>query len=247
MRTILNRHEGLCSEQEDDHMELKLFGPGGSPDNHFEKGLRALFTLDEAAWEMITKWFSTTDNFEADAESSYPAIAAGPLNPDQFIDSVDALKYILESWHMYDLQLPEIQRDLMLLNYSREQIDRLGTLLEGLGPLKDRVYAQYMRFDHENAVLPTFEGIDAVCDIRPVFEDTVYPVPKIRTVHHTKLLEFTYMVLAEILTEDFHGRTHRLAFQMSESALGDLQAALQRVSEQLDILKASTRAISTQQ
>ena len=228
-------------------MELKMFGPGGTPNSHFEKGLRTLLALDEPAWDAIARWFLATDNFDAEEAASNPSVVAGPLMPDQFTDSVDALKYILESWRMYELQLREIQRDLVLLNCPREQIDRLGSLLERLAPVKDRVYTQYARFDHENAVLPTLEDINVVCDIRPVFEDTVYPIPEISTIQHTKLLEFTYMVLIEILTEDFHGRTQKLAFQMTESRLGDLQAALKRTSEQLDILKARVRAISTEQ
>jgi hypothetical protein len=104
---------------------------------------------------------------------------------------------------MYGLQLPEIQRDLLLLNCPRERIERLGSLLERLRPARDRVYRDYMRFDHENAVLPTLEDINVVCDLRPVFEDTVYPIPEALPVRHTKLLGYSYMVLMEVFTEDF--------------------------------------------
>src|ERR1039458_4068246 len=131
---------------------------------------------------------------------------------------------------MYGLQLPEIQRDLLLLNCPRERIERLGSLLERLRPARDRVYRDYMRFDHENAVLPTpgghkcgrksqttfmsstrmryfrpLEDINVVCDLRPVFEDTVYPIPEALPVRHTKLLGYSYMVLM-VFTEDFGGR-----------------------------------------
>lgn len=148
---------------------------------------------------------------------------------------------------MYGLQLPEIQRDLLLLNCPRERIERLGSLLERLRPARDRVYRDYMRFDHENAVLPTLEDINVVCDLRPVFEDTVYPIPEALPVRHTKLLGYSYMVLMEVFTEDFGGRKQRLGFQMNEAQLADFQAAIQRAREQLDILKASTNAISTQE
>ena len=124
--------------------------------------------------------------------------------------------------------MPEIQRDLLLLNYPPKQIERLGSLLERLRPTRERVYCDYMRFDHENAVLPTLEHVNAVCDLRPVFEDTVYPVPEAKLVRHTKLLGYSYMVLMEIFTEDFGGRTQRLSFQMTEATLADFQAALQR-------------------
>jgi hypothetical protein len=104
-----------------------------------------------------------------------------------------------------------------------------------------------MRFDHENAVLPTLEDVNVVCDLRPVFEDTVYPIPEASPVRHTRLLGYSYLVLMELFTEDFGGRTQRLGFQMNEATLADFQAALQRAREQLDILKASTSAISTQE
>ena len=47
------------------------------------------------------------------------------------------------------------------------------------------------------------EDINVVCDLRPVFEDTVYPIPEALPVRHTKLLGYSYMVLMEVFTEDF--------------------------------------------
>jgi len=226
-------------------MEFKLFGPDGSPSSHFQKDLKVLLDLEDEAWEVLANWFLTTNDF--DSERASPAVAASTLLPEQFSESADVLKYILESWYMYGLHLPEIQRDLLLLNYPRQRIERLGSLLERLRPVRDRVYREYMRFDHENAVLPTLDDINVVCDLRPVFEDTVYPIPEALPVRHTKLLGYSYMVLMELFTEDFGGRKQRLGFQMNEATLADFQAALQRAREQLDILKASTSAISTKQ
>ncbi|MGA3075662.1 MAG: hypothetical protein ABSG56_18410 [Bryobacteraceae bacterium] len=233
--------------KQEDFNGFKLFGPGGSPSNHFQKGLRILFDLDDEAWEVLAKWFLTSTDFDSEEAASSPAIAASALLPEQFSESVDILKYILESWYMYGLQVPEIQRDLLLLNCPRKRIERLGSLLERLRPARDRVYRDYMRFDHENAVLPTLEDVNVVCDLRPVFEDTVYPIPEASPVRHTRLLGYSYLVLMELFTEDFGGRTQRLGFQMNEATLADFQAALQRAREQLDILKASTSAISTQE
>ena len=34
-------------------MDFKLFGPGGSPNNHFQKGLKILFDLDDEAWKWV--------------------------------------------------------------------------------------------------------------------------------------------------------------------------------------------------
>jgi len=226
-------------------MEFKMFGPGGSPSNRFERGLKTLFGLDETAWDVIASWILTTDWFDAQDAVSSPAIAASSLLPEQFIDSVEVLQSILKGWHTYDLRLTEIQRDLLLMGHLREDIERLGRLLERIAPSRQRAYAEDMRFDYENAVLPTLEDVDVVCDLRPIFEDYAYPLPDANTTSHTKLLGFSCMVLMELLTEDFHGRTHKLAFQMTEKRLADLQAALTRASEQLGILKAKTRDLST--
>ena len=82
-------------------MEFKLFGPGGSPSNHFQKDLKVLLDLDDKAWEVLANWFLTTNDF--DSEQASPAVAASTLPPEQFSESTDALKYILESWYMYAL------------------------------------------------------------------------------------------------------------------------------------------------
>lgn len=224
-------------------MEYKMFGPGGFPDDSFRRGLRTLFSLDDTGWEVIENWFLTTKSFDPDDALSSQAVVASSLTPDQLTESIEVLQFILEAWHMYGLDLQAIQRDLMLLGRPAADIERLGPMLERLGPLKDRAYASYMRSEHENAVLPTLEDIDVVCDMRPVFEDYVYPLPRTATSQYKKILGFTYMVLAELHTEDIMGRKHRLAFQMTEQRLKDFESAIRRAQEQLDILKARTRAL----
>jgi hypothetical protein len=228
-----------------DCMELKVFGANGPPDE-FANDFKALLALDSSAWEIVGKWFLTTDSFDTEEAISSPAIATSPLLPEQFRQCARALQYLLESWHASALQLADLQRDLLVLGVATQDIDRLGLLLERLGPVRQRAYTHFMRFEHENAVLPTLEDIDVVCDVRPIFEDYVYPIPERNTVSHTKLLGFSYLVLMELLTEDFDGNTHRLSFQMTEGTLADFRVALQRATEQLDILKANTRALSTE-
>ena len=226
-------------------MELKIFGPGGAPDEEFTKGLKTLFAVETAAWESLAEWFLTTDSFDEHGEGSSPAIAASSLLPEQFFDCVYALRFILEAWHIHRLQLLDIQRDLFAIGYLAAEIDRLGALLRRLEPIRERVYEAFIRAEHENAILPTLEDIDVVCDIRPIFEDYVFPAPvKGSGVDYKKLLGFSYMVLAELLTEDIEGKTRKLSFQMTENSLADLQSALQRAREQLDILKASTRDLT---
>jgi hypothetical protein len=157
-------------------MQLKIFGSSVVPDEEFTKGLRTLFDIEEEAWDDLAKWFLTTESFDDIDDSSSPAIAASSLLPEQFSDCIYALRFILEAWQRHDLQLLDIQRDLFTLGYDSEKIDRLSAaLLLRIEPVKKRVYASFIRFEHENAILPTIEDIDVVCDIRPIFEDYVFP------------------------------------------------------------------------
>ncbi len=225
-------------------MEFKVFGAYGPADD-LADDLKALLALDPATWDTLAKWFLTTDSFDLEEAFSSPAIAASLLLPEQFSKCAGGILDLLESWHASHLELPDLLRDLMFLGFTTEEIDRLGALLERLGPVKRRAYTDFMKFEHENAVLPTLEDIDVVCDIRPIFEDYVYPVPRKSAVSHTKLLGFSYMVLMELLAEDIEGKTSKLSFQMTEQTLAAFQVALQRAREQLDILKANTNALST--
>ena len=65
---------------------------------------------------------------------------------------------------------------------------------------------------------------------------------------YKNLLGFTfYLVLAEFQTkEDSMGRRQRLAFQMTEQDLNDLEAAVRRAQDQLDILKSKTNALTNE-
>jgi hypothetical protein len=224
-------------------MEYEMFGPGGFPDDNFRKGVRTLLAAGDNDWEGIEKWFLTTRTFEPDDAVSSPSLNTSALPPDQIIESVETVQYILEAWHLRGLEFEQVQRDLIILGLSRDEIDRLSGLLQRLGPIRGRAYAHYMLKEHQNFVLPTLEDFDVVCDVRPVFEDFVYPPPQTRTTQHTKILDFTYMVLVELVTEDADGEKKKLAFQMSEDALGELEGAIKRAHEQLDILKETTRGL----
>lgn len=193
---------------------------------------------------MIEKWFLTTDSLEADEAISSAAFVGSSMTPEDAGESIEVLKFVLEAWFLRKLDLGTIQRDLMLVGRERDEIERLGALLKRLEPLKEKAWGSYMRSEAENAVLPTLEDIDLVCDLRPVFEDYVYPLPDTETGQHKKLLGFVYMVLAELQTEDSMGRKQRLALQMTEHGLSDLEAAIRRAKDQLDILKARTHALS---
>lgn len=54
------------------------------------------------------------------------------------------------------------------------------------------------------------------------------------------------MVLMELFTEDIGGETQKISFQLTEATLTKFQEALRRASEQLSILKAKTRELSSQ-
>ena len=225
-------------------MELKIFGPGSYPSGRFKKGLDVLFDLDQDAWEVIANWFSTTESLDVQEGASAPAVLASPLTPNQFIESAEVLQYILEAWYLRGLNLNEIQSDLMVLGYASGQIGRLGELLNRLSAVQKRAFTHYMRTEYESSILPTLEDIDVACDLRPIFEGYVYPIPEKDGARHTKLLGFGYHVLIELKTEDSKGGTHRFAFQVTEKTLGDMQLSLKRAAEQLDILKAKTSALN---
>jgi hypothetical protein len=229
-------------------MELKIFGPSGAPDEDFIKALPTLLDLGASARDELAEWFLATETFDAYDEVSAAAIAASSLLPEQFRGSVYAVRFLLEALQVYSLKVLDIQRDLFTLGYPEKAIDHLGTLLRRLEPVQKQAYASFMRSEHENAILPTLEDIDVVCDMRPVFEDYVFPAPaKASGVNYRSLIGFSYMVLVELVTEDIEGKTRKLAFQMTEKSLADLQGALDRAREQLDILKASTREIPFEQ
>jgi hypothetical protein len=224
-------------------MEYEMFGPGGFPDDHFRKGVRTLLAAGDNDWEGIEKWFLTTRTFEPDDAVSSPSLNTSGLPPDQIIESVETVQYILEAWHLRGLEFEQVQRDLIILGLSQDEIDRLSGLLQRLGPIRGQAYAHYMLIEHQNFVLPTLEDFDVVCDVRPVFEDFVYPPSQTHTTQHTKILDFTYMVLVELVTEDSDGEKKKLAFQMSEDALGEFEGAIKRAHQQLDILKEKTRGL----
>jgi hypothetical protein len=226
-------------------MELRVLGPDGPPEE-LADDLKTILSVDPVAWETLAKWFLTTDSFDVDDAMTSPILAASPLSPSQFRKCANGLQYLLEDWHLSGLQVSDLQKDLLVLGLSANEVDRLGALLERLEPIKRRVYASFMRSEHENAVLPTLEDIDVVCDIRPVFEDYVYPIPEKGAVRHTNLLGFSYMVLMELFTEDIGGETQKISFQLTEATLTKFQEALRRASEQLGILKAKTRELSSQ-
>lgn len=227
-------------------MEYKMFGPGGSPDESFRRGLIVLLGLDNDDWEAIEKWFLTTASFDSEAALSSDAFSNSSMTPERATESIEVVKFMLEAWHIHDLELPAIERDFMVLGRTPEEIERLGALLRRLEPIKEKAWASYMRSENENAVLPTLEDIDMVCDMRPIFEDYVFPPPHTETGRHKKLLGFTYVILAELQTEDSGGRKQRLVFQMTKERLTELEATVRRAKDQLAIPKARTDGLSLQ-
>ena len=153
-------------------MELKVLGPGDPPDD-FADNLKTLLSSQPPAWDALARWFLTTDSFDVDDAAASPVAIASPLAPAQYRNCVTVLQYLLEAWHQTNKPLSDPQQDLLVLGLAAAEVDRLGTLLKRLEPVKQGVYASFMRCEHENAILPTLEDIDVICDIRPVFEDYV--------------------------------------------------------------------------
>lgn len=230
-------------------MEFKLFGPGHYPSSRFKAGLGGLFALDDAAWETLAKWFLTAETLDVNKGMSTHDIVAASMRPEEFEEAAEVVLYMLQAWHAQGLQLKELQRDLMVLGYHSDQIERLATLLDRLSPVKAEAYQQLMREYHETATVPILQDIDLICDIRPIFEHYNYPPPAAgkEILSHTKLLGFSCVVLAELEAGDRNGKAHTFSFQMTEERLGQLQNALKRVAEQMDILKAKTNAMDSEQ
>ena len=188
-------------------------------------------------------WTETIQRSSAAAIRRDSETSPGPsstLLPQQFISSVDSIRYILEAWHQYQLQVSDIQRDLLLLGFEPEKIELFGKFLEPLNSVKARVFERYVRDIQENAVLPTLEDVNIVCDARAIFEDYPYPIPERTKMRHTRLLGFQPMLLMEIFTEDSVGRKQRFSFQMTERRFDELCDSLKRAGDQLNVFKAKT-------
>lgn len=225
-------------------MQFKLFGPGNLPEPHFQRDLGTFLSLQAEQWQAIADWFLSTEDFSPEDSLSNAEIVTSTLLPQQFIASAALIRYILESWHKYELDLVDIQRDLLLLGRTSEEIDRVGEFLKPLEQIKGRVFGEHVRTLQEDAVLPTLYDVNIVCDVRAIFEDLPYPAPDGSSVRHTRLLEFRPVVLMEILTEDFFRRKQKLSFQMNEEEFVELYTSLRRAHEQLDLVKAKTATLS---
>jgi hypothetical protein len=228
-------------------MEFKLFGPGGYPSSRFKAGLSGLFALDDAAWDTLANWFLTAETLDVNKGLSSPTIVAGSIRPEEFEEAAEVVLYMLQAWHAQGLQINELQRDLMLLGYHREQIERLTALLNRVSKIKVDAHQHLMREYHETATVPMLQDIDLICDIRPIFEHYNYPPEESGKLSHTKLLGFSCVVLAELEAVDRNGKAHTFSFQMTEERLIQLQNALKSVAEQMDILKTKTNAMDTEQ
>jgi hypothetical protein len=202
--------------------------------------LETFLNLDESQRRTIAEWFLSTRDFDTEDALSDHRIAASTLLPQQFISSVDSIRYILEAWHQYQLQVSDIQRDLLLLGFEPEKIELFGKFLEPLNSIKARVFEQYVRDIQENAVLPTLEDVNIVCDARAIFEDYPYPIPERTKMRHTRLLGFQPMLLMEIFAEDSVGRKQRFSFQMTERRFDELCDSLKRAGDQLNVFKTKT-------
>jgi hypothetical protein len=105
-----------------DSMDLKVLGAEGPPDE-FADDLKAFFALDPSVWQIVEKWFLTTDSFDPEEVVSSPALAASPLPPEQLRKAIAVVQYLLERWHASGRQLLDLQRDLLVLGVAADDID----------------------------------------------------------------------------------------------------------------------------
>lgn len=150
-------------------MEYKIFGAGGSPYDGFTAELQAFCDLDEIQREYLEVWFESTSDFDLYTPELPPDIVASTLLPEQFRTTAAPILFLLDAWHRRSLEIADIERDLLLLGLSQEQIALTTGFLLRLSPVKERVWLDALEGTAQNAGLPTVDDVNIVLDARPIF------------------------------------------------------------------------------
>lgn len=216
-------------------MEYKIFGPGRTPSGEIRNQLKEFFKLDEAQRKTIREVF-LKEEWDYSRATLPDALAASSLLPEQFTDAIELIRSLLFAWREYDLQVGDIERDLLLLGCSEQDVDLLIHFLGTLSDVKDTVWADsYRRTQHLDG-LPTVDSLNIICDARAVFGGFPEGTERARPSYKT-LLALTPIVIMEIISSDYYGQQQRTAVQMSERDFESFQRIVSRAQEQLAILK----------
>lgn len=217
-------------------MEYKIFGPGGMPDGDIRDQLKDFFQLDEAQRKTIREVFLKNE-FEYSWPAPLPeALAASSLLPEQFRGAIDLVRSLLFAWREYSLEIPDVERDLLLLGCSEHDVDLLIDFLRTLSEVKDTVWARNYKRIQQLDGLPTMDNLNIICDARAVFGGVPEATERVSPSYKT-LLDLTPIVIMEIISSDAYGQRQRTAVQMNEQQFEIFQRTVSRAQEQLAILK----------
>ena len=125
-----------------------------------------------------------------------------------------------------------------------QQVGNARVLLDGVR--LDSSEAEYTRQKSfvSQVVLPTLEGVAAVCDLRGVFK--TLPSPSMARSHRkdvATLLGFEPMAVVGIEISDASGNASTCSFQVNEKGLRTIVKTLEEALQQLEILREHQKMI----
>jgi hypothetical protein len=224
-------------------VEYKIFGPGRQPADDFKENLAALCRLDGNQRDALAEWFLSARSYEPWEPELPPIIAASTLLPDQFRQAANIVRDLLYAWQRYGIELTDVERDLLLLGCSAQEMRIVLALLERLYPVKERVWIDVLKGYQEVAGLPTVDDVNIVWNARPVFGADAFSWPgdSDQTVYK-RLFGLVHLAMIEINASDARGQKQRIAVQMTEASFERLLVSMKRAAEQLDTFKGCTKA-----
>jgi hypothetical protein len=220
-------------------MDYRLFG-ASSPSDDFTAGLVAFCALDEVQREALAVWFETTPDFDTFTPKLPANILASNLLPDQFRKTAMPIRYILSAWQEQSLQIQDIERDLLLVGLSLDQVERVTRFVQRLSPVRRRIWIDGLEGTAQITGLPTIDDVNIIWDARGVFGGNSFYFFEHDAADATyhQCLGLTCMAVLELMVSDSNGSKERLAVQMNETTFRSFLRAVNRAKEQLQSLNA---------
>jgi hypothetical protein len=139
--------------------------------------------------------------------------------------------------------------DVPSLNAYVEQLKKQGLgeltkkvkiLLEGINPTPAEIELVRRRTIATQAVVPTLDDVDCVCELRAVFRSLPGPFQAEQYREKARaLLGFEPVVLVSITTNDANNNEHLCVFQATKNGLRSLMQTLEEAAGQLEVVKQS--------
>jgi len=121
-----------------------------------------------------------------------------------------------------------------------ELTDKVKLLLSGISPTPADIEFARRRTIATQAVVPTLDDVDCVCELRAIFRSLPGPYKAEQYREKVKvLLGFEPVVLVNIQTNDANSAEKLCIFQVTETGLRSLIRTLEEAAGQLDIVKQS--------